>query len=152
MRTTLFEREARHSRKVSGSTELEKTLRKAVKALAKHGIPHWVARGYAVQEHGYPRFTADVDIIVPNVAEAREKLAARGFRLNPGSAMTVTDRESKVQVDLLPGGKKVDPGPLTLPMPTAVSAEPQILPLVRVVAAKLSTGRAQDFAVVVQLI
>ncbi len=27
-----------------------------------------VVGGYAVQEHGYARFTADVDTVVPNVA------------------------------------------------------------------------------------
>lgn len=139
-------------RRVSGSTELEKTLRKAVKALAQHGIPHWVTEGFAVQERGYPRFTADVDIIVPNVAEAREKLANGGFRKNPGSSMTITDRESKVEIDLLPDGKRVDAGPLPLPMPANVSDQPQILPLDVLISSKLSVGRAQDFADVVQLI
>lgn len=41
--------------------------------------------------------------------------------LNAGSNMTVTDRETKVEVDLLPGGMKIDPGPLKLPMPSRVS-------------------------------
>jgi hypothetical protein len=81
-----------------------------------------------------------------------------GFKANPGSKMTVTDRESKVEVDLLPGGKKVDPGPLLLPMPSYVSEEPQILTLDRLISAKLSTyigrgvERAQDYADVVKLI
>jgi hypothetical protein len=51
--------------------------------------------GFAVQEHGYPRFTVDVNIIVPDVELAREKLSMNGFRANPGSTMTVTDRETK---------------------------------------------------------
>ncbi len=59
-----------------------------------------------MQEHGYPRFTVDVGIIVPDVAFAIEKLSLNGFKANPGSEMTVTDREAKVEVDLLPGGKK----------------------------------------------
>jgi hypothetical protein len=99
-----------------------------------------------------------VDIIVPDVAFAVERLSLNGFRQNPGSKMTVTDRETKVEVDVLPGGEKVDPGPLTLPMPTHVSDKPQILTLEKLISAKLSTyigrgiERSQDHADVVKLI
>ncbi|HKA02326.1 MAG TPA: hypothetical protein VKE70_37705 [Candidatus Solibacter sp.] len=145
-------------RESSGSTNIETTLRKAVKVLALFQIPHYVCGGFAVQEHGYPRFTVDVDIIVPDVELAIEKLSLNGFKANPGSKMSVTDRETKVEVDLLPGGRKVDPGPLTFPMPTAVSDTPQILSLAQLISAKLSTyigigiQRAQDYADVVKLI
>jgi hypothetical protein len=100
----------------------------------------------------------DVDIIVPDVEFAIEKLSMNGFKANLNSKMTVTDRETKVEVDLFPGGKKVDPGPLTFPMPTHVSQTPQILTLDRLISAKLSTyigvgvRRAQDYADVVKLI
>lgn len=47
--------------------------------LALFQIPHYVCGGFAVQELGYPRFTADVDIIVPDVEIAREKLCLNGF-------------------------------------------------------------------------
>jgi hypothetical protein len=94
----------------------------------------------------------DVDIIVPDVDFAREKLGMNGFKEN------VTDRETKVEIDLLPGGSKVDPGPLTLPMPTHVSDKPQIVTLEGLISSKLSTyigcgiERAQDYADVVKLI
>lgn len=71
--------------------------------------------------------------------------------------MTITDRETKVEPDLLPGGRKVDPGPLTLPMPKLVSEQPQVLILERLISSKLSTcigrgiDRAQDYADVVKL-
>jgi hypothetical protein len=70
----------------------------------------------------------------------------------------VTDRETKVEVDLLPGGKKVDSGPLSLPLPTLVSEEPQVLALDTLISCKLSTyigrgiERAQDYADVVKLV
>jgi hypothetical protein len=121
-------------------------------------IPHYVCGGFAVQERGYPRFTVDVDIIVPDVASAMEKLSLNGFKATPGPKMTVTDRQTKVGVDLLPGGKKVDPGPLTLPMPTHVSEKPQVLTLEKLISAKLSTyigrgiERSQDHADVVKLV
>ncbi len=155
-----FHEAAEFLRESSGSTNIEKTLLKAVKVLALFDIPHYVRGGFAVQEHGYPRFTVDVDIIVPDAALARDKLCMNGFKENPGSKMTITDRETKVEVDLLPGGQKVDPGPLTLPMPTHVSDRPQILTLEKLISSKLSTyigvgvgvDRAQDYADVVKLI
>lgn len=152
-----FREKAEFLRESSGSN-IETTLIKAVKVLALFQIPHFVCGGFAVQEHGYPRFTVDVDIIVPDVDLAREKLCMNGFRENSGTRMTVTDRETKVEVDLLPGGSKVDPGPLTFPVPTNVSDKPQILDLHSLISSKLSTyigrgiQRAQDYADVVKLI
>lgn len=70
-------------RKVSASTDLAKTMRKAVRLLAEAGIPSLVVGGYAVQENGYARFTSDVDIIVPDVEKARGTLSNKGFRKNP---------------------------------------------------------------------
>ena len=113
MKTLLqFREQAEFMRESSGSN-IETTLIKAVKVLALFHIPHYVCGGFAVQEHGYPRFTVDVDIIVPDVDFAREKLAMNGFQEN--------------EIDLLPRGNKLDPGPLTFPVPTHVSDEPQIL-------------------------
>ena len=153
-----FREQAAFLRDSSGSTNIEKTLLKALRVLKLFNIPHYVCGGFAVQELGYPRFTVGVNIIVPDVDLAIEKLSMNGFRPNPGSGMTVTDRETKVEVDLLPGGKKVDPGPLALPMPTQVSDTPQILTLEKLISAKLSTyigrgiERSQDHADVVKLI
>lgn len=153
-----FREQAVFLRQASGSSDIEKTLLKALRVLKLFQIPHYVCGGFAVQEHGYPRFTVDIDIIVPDVAFAREKLSLNGFRPNPGSQMTITDRETHVEVDLLPGGGKVDPGPLPLPVPAEVSEQPQLLPLERLISSKLSTyigrgiDRAQDYADVVKLV
>src|SRR5437588_5423086 len=155
---TQFREQAAFLRESSGSTNIEKALLKALKVLKLFNIPHYVCGGFAVQERGYPRFTVDVDLIVPDVEFAVEKLSINGFKQNPGSKMTVTDRETKVEVDLLPGGKRIDPGPLTLPMPVHVSDEPQLLTLEKLISSKLSTyigrgiDRAQDYADVVKLI
>ena len=153
-----FRQKAAFLRESSGSTNIEKTLLKALKVLKLFDIPHYVCGGFAVQERGYPRFTVDVDLIVPDVAFAIEKLSLNGFRQNPGSKMTVTDRETRVEVDLLPGGKKVDSGPLTLPLPNHISDKPQILTLDKLISAKLSTyigrgiERSQELADVVKLV
>ncbi|MDR3704099.1 MAG: hypothetical protein P4L56_30905 [Candidatus Sulfopaludibacter sp.] len=128
-----FREQAVFLRESSGSTNIEKTLLKALKVLKLFNIPHYVCGGFAVQEQGYPRFTVDVDIIVPDVPFAIEKLAINGFKQNPDLKRTVMDGETKVEVDLLPGGEKVDPGPLTLPMPAQVSDQPQILTLEKLI-------------------
>jgi hypothetical protein len=153
-----FREQAAFLRESSGSTNIEKTLLRSLKVLKLFHIPHYVCGGFAVQEHGYPRFTVDVELIVPDVEFALEKLSINGFKQNPGSRMTVTDRETKVEVVLLPGGKKVDSGPLTLPLPKHVSEKPQILTLEQLISAKLSTylgrgiERSQDHADVVKLV
>jgi hypothetical protein len=99
-----------------------------------------------------------VDLIVPDVQFAREKLAMNGFKANPGPKMTVTDRETKVEIDMLPGGGKVGPGPVIFPMPTKVSDKPQILALHDLISLKLSSyvgspiDGAQDYADAIKLI
>jgi hypothetical protein len=149
---------AQFLRKVSGSSSLTNTMRKAVRVLAEAGIPSLVVGGYAVQENGYARFTSDVDIVVPDVAAARERLSISGFRENPGSSMTLTDRFSKIEVDLLPGGGSVGPGPLPLPMPTVLSTQPTFADLRILMEIKLSSylgspaSRLKDLADVVELI
>lgn len=71
--TQQFAKQAEFLRESSGSTDIKTTLLKALKVLKLFNIPHYVCDGFAVQEHGYPRFTVDVDIIVPDVPFAREK-------------------------------------------------------------------------------
>jgi hypothetical protein len=164
MRATERDRTAEHRvrarliRKVSDSTALSRTMRKAVRVLAEANIPSLVVRGYAVQENGYARFTSDVDLVVPDVAAARERLLLNGFREKPGSTMTVTDRISRIEVDLLPGGGAVGPGPLRLPRPVKVTPTPAIADLRTLVEIKLSShlgsplSRLQDLADVIALI
>lgn len=81
-----FHEKAEFLRESSGSTNIESTLLKAVKVLALFHIPHYVCGGFAVQEHGYPRLTVDVDVIVPDVEIARDKLCMNGSQriLVPG--------------------------------------------------------------------
>jgi len=153
-----FHEEAEFLRQSSGSTNIEKTLLKALQVLKLFEIPHFICGGFAVQEHGFPRYTVDIDIIVPDVQFAREKLAMNGFIENTGSNMTVTDRETRVEVDVLPGGGKVGPGPVTFPMPTTVSDEPQVLTLAELISLKLSSyigspfHRGRDYGDAIELI
>ncbi len=63
-------------RENTGTSGVVETARAAVAVLADHDIPHLIVGGIAVQEHGYPRVTIDVDILVPDVLEAVEWLTA----------------------------------------------------------------------------
>ena len=51
-------------REATGTSGLLETARAAISVLADHDIPHLIVGGLAVQEHGYPRVTIDVDIVV----------------------------------------------------------------------------------------
>jgi len=155
MKATLqFHEQAEFLRKSSGSN-IEKTLLKAVGVLAGAGIPHLVCGGFAVQEHGYPRFTQDVDLIVPDVGLAYDTLCMAGFLEEPGAI--VADPDTMVHIDLLPGGQILDVGPLSLPLPATVSEEPQLLTIEALIDSKLSAyagrgiDRAKDYADVVEL-
>ncbi len=140
------------------SNSLTHTANKAADALFKAGIPHLIVGGYALQEYGYYRFTSDVDIVVPDVAQARDVLSMNGFKENPGSSMSLTDRVNKNGVDLLPGGKRVGPGEINLPMPSTVSQIPALVSVEELVSQKLSSwyqnriSRAKDLGDVVELI
>jgi hypothetical protein len=50
-----FHEQAEFLRESSGSN-IEKTLRKALRVLKLFEIPHLVGGGFAAQDHGYPRF------------------------------------------------------------------------------------------------
>jgi len=135
------------------------TAKRVAKVLGDHGIPHLIIGGFAVQQYGYARFTCDVDIIVPNVDEARDVLSINGFAEKPGSSMTVVDRTNRIDVDLLPGGKAVSKHALiNLPMPTEVTTTPKVVTIEELIDQKLSTylknrgSRIKDAADVQQLI
>ena len=100
---------AKFLRSVSGSTDLEKTMNKVVATLGNGGIPSLIAGGMAVQESGYARFTVDVDVIVPNVAEAREYLSIRGFRPNPRGGSASWRRFSRPRSSFAPHPNRSGP-------------------------------------------
>jgi hypothetical protein len=154
-------------RETLGNTPLIDTAKKVVAQLAKARIPHLIVGGLAVQEHGYPRTTVDVDIVVPDVDAAVDWLSSQGFQEIPGpggfrfSEITVVmrDRQNHVKVDILPGGGKVDPkAAVSLPVPQEVSDSLRYIDVAGLIVQKIgayinnSLQRAQDKADVVELI
>ncbi|MBI2927230.1 MAG: hypothetical protein HYY24_16170 [Verrucomicrobia bacterium] len=149
-------------RENTGTTGVEETARAAAEALAHWEIPHLIVGGLAVQEHGYPRLTIDVDLVVPDVLEALELLTADltgPFARVPGVDDRLVDRRNQVKLDLLPAGKVLKRGcKVPFPQPTIVSETPQIVKLEDLIALKLDswanspTDRLKDKADVVELV
>jgi len=130
--------------------------------LAHFDIPHLIVGGLAVQEHGYPRLTLDVGIVVPDILEAVEFLTANlsgpFFRI-PGCEDRVEDRRTGVKIDLLPAGKVLKRGSkVPFPEPVAASDKPQFVSLEELISLKLDSWsgsplkRHRDKSDVIELI
>lgn len=132
-------------REGTGTSGVLETARTAVSLLADHDIPHLIVGGIAVQEHGYPRVTIDVDIVVPDVLEAVEFLTASltgPFHRVSGADDRVEDRRTHTFVDLLPAGRVVKHGcRVPFPQPTQATENLQIAPLEELIALKLDSWR-----------
>jgi len=149
-------------RENTGTTGLVITARTAADILTRFETPHLIAGGLAVQEHGYPRVTIDVDIIVPDVLDAVESLIApldTPFVRDQVWHNRVRDKRNGVDVDLLPGGEVLRPEcEVPFPKPKAVSDIPCFVSLAELISLKLDSAthaplrRLKDKADVVELI
>jgi hypothetical protein len=149
-------------REATGTSGLLETARAAISVLADHDIPHLIVGGLAVQEHGYPRVTIDVDIVVRDVLEAVEFLTASltgPFYRVPNIPDRVEDRRNGVLIDLLPAGRVLKAGcKIPFPQPAKVAEQFQFISLEDLVSLKLDSWngspnrRIKDKADVVELI
>jgi hypothetical protein len=136
-------RDAYILRENTGTSGIVATARTAVSVLADHEIPHLIVGGLAVQEHGYPRVTIDVDIVVPDVLEAVEFLTASltgPFYRVPEVHDRVEDRRNGVMIDLLPAGRVLRRGcKVPFPQPGKVAEQLQIVTLEDLISLKLDS-------------
>jgi hypothetical protein len=149
-------------RENTGTTGLVQTARTAAEVLAHFDVPHLIVGGYAVQEHGYPRLTLDVDIVVPDVLDAQELLTADvsgPFARIPKIQGSLKDTRNQVKIDLLQAGRVLSQGcGVPFPEPVTVSDHPTIIPLTGLISLKLDSWRVaplrrhQDKTDVLQLI
>lgn len=149
-------------RETTGTSGVLESARTAVATLADHDIPHLIVGGVAVQEHGYPRVTIDVDIVVPDVLEAVESLTADlsgPFRRVPEVEDRVEDRRNGVFIDLLPAGRVVKRGcQVPFPQPGKPAGQLQIVALEELISLKLDSAansplrRHRDKTDVIELI
>lgn len=125
---------AERHRKLLGNSDLTKTADKVISTLQKGGIQGMIIGGYAVQHHGYPRTTTDIDIVVNNIEEASDYLSIRGFKVAQGTNAILYDRSNGVEINLLETGKPLVKG--TLPPPTPNG---KIVELEHLISNKLSS-------------
>lgn len=155
-------REAHILRENTGTSGVVRTARTVAAVLAQRDIAHLIVGGIAVQEHGYPRTTIDVDIVVPDVLEAVEWLTADltgPFARVKGSDDRLEDRRNGVMVDLLPAGRVLKRGcRVPFPQPAKATEALQIVSLEELVSLKLDSAagsplrRLKDKADVLELI
>lgn len=130
-------------RENTGTSGVVETARAVAAVLADHDIPHLIVGGVAVQEHGYPRVTIDVDIVVPDVLEAVEWLTASltgPFYRVQGCDDRLEDRRNGVQIDLLPAGRVLRRGcKVPFPEPKTVAEQLQIVCLEELISLKLDS-------------
>jgi len=149
-------------REGTGTSRVLEAARTAAALLADQDIPHLIIGGIAVQEHGYPRVTIDVDMVVPDVLEAVEFLTASltgPFYRVPDAADRVEDRRTHTFVDLLPAGSVVKSGcTVPFPQPTKATPDLQIASIEELISLKLDSWknsplkRLRDKTDVVELI
>jgi hypothetical protein len=140
------------------------TMERISRRLAELGIPHAVAGGMAMFQHGYRRFTEDVDILVTRdgLRVIHEKLEGLGYLPVFAGSKNLRDTETGVRIEFLvagdyPGDGK--PKPVAFPDPAAVGVEiggVRCLSVPALVELKLASGtaawRLKDLADVQEMI
>jgi hypothetical protein len=156
---------------IEGSRFFEKqgsvheALRKITARLDELGIPYAIAGGMALFEHGYRRFTEDIDILVTqrDLKTIHEELEGRGYLPPFHKAKNLRDTELGVRIEFLvtgqfPGDGK--PKPIAFPDPSEVAeirAGIRCLKLPTLIELKLASGmtdpgRQKDLADAMELI
>jgi hypothetical protein len=144
---------------------VHKTLRDVTKRLDELGIAYAVAGAMALFEHGFRRFTEDVDILISRegLKKAHEHLVGRGYRPKFEGAKNLRDATTGVSVEFIleghfPGDGR--PKPVAFPNPALVAQEfdgIKFLQLPSLVELKLASGmtspdRAKDLTDVQEII
>jgi hypothetical protein len=152
----------------AGGGTLRRTLHRLVKRLMAEDIPYALLGGLALGEHGYPRLTQDIDVLLSpaGLARFRERLVGRGYRpAFEGAQKTFRDSETGVRIEIVTAGEYPGDGlpkPVAFPDPAqpGVTVEVEgirVISLEKLVELKLASGqsaphRRRDLADVQDLI
>jgi hypothetical protein len=132
---------------------VDESLERVDRILREAGVPFAVIGGFAVIEHGYERFTKDIDVLLyaADLKRAIEALRAAGIvgRRTPIGAKLV-DEATGVTVDLL--GSAFDADERALARAQRGRRHLPVIPVAHLVLMKLESGRAKDDADVVELV
>jgi len=149
-----------------GEGELNKTVAQLGRDLDRHGIEYAIIGAVALTAHGYPRFTADVDIILTKegLQVFHRELVGLGYRpAFEGARKKLRSTLNGVAIEFImegeyPGDGK--PKPVSFPRPSMASIEIEgvrVITLEKLIELKLASGmtapdRLKDLADVQELI
>jgi hypothetical protein len=152
----------------SGEGRLRNTLRRLTQRLNAEGIPYALLGGLALAEHGYPRLTEDIDLLLTpsGLERLRQRLVGRGYRpAFSGARKTFRDTETGVRIEIVTTGEYPGDGlpkPVAFPDPTTPGIAEEIegirvVTLEKLIELKLASGmsaphRLRDLADVQDLI
>jgi len=107
---------------------VHETLRAIVKRLDAMGIPYAVVGGLALFQHGYRRFTEDVDLLVDRdgLERVHEELEGRGYLPKFEGARNLLDTKTRVAIEFLVSGEYPGDGktkPVSFPDPGSSAKE-----------------------------
>ena len=135
----------------AGGGRLRSTLRRLTERLNAEGIPYALLGGLALAEHGYPRLTEGIDLLLtPSGLERfRQQLVTGGYRpAFSGAKKTFRDTETGVRIEVVTAGEYPGDGlpkPVAFPDPTtpgiAVEIEGiRVVTLEKLIELKLASG------------
>ncbi len=135
----------------AGEGRLHGALRRLTQRLNAEGIPYALLGGLALAEHGYPRLTEDIDLLLtPSGLERfRQQLVGRGYRpAFSGAEKTFRDTETGVRIEIVTAGEYPGDGlpkPVAFPDPAAPGVTVEIegirvVTLEKLIELKLASG------------
>ena len=153
------------SRHFSEKSDVHVTLQRICRRLNQLGIPYAVAGGMALFQHGFRRFTEDVDILITrsDLKHVHGELRGRGYLPLFAGSKNLRDTETGVRIEFLLTGAFPGDGkekPVAFPDPgNVVESRDDInfLNLSTIVELKLASGmtgadRMKDLADVQELV
>lgn len=150
---------------LEGHGGVRESLMRITARLEELGIPYAVAGGMALFQHGYRRFTEDVDILVSTMGLKRvhEELEGLGYLPPFKGSKNLRDTQSGVRIEFLVSGRfpgDGKPKPVAFPDPVDAGTEidgvrylrlPVLIEL-KLASGMTSPGRMKDLADVQELI
>jgi hypothetical protein len=113
-----------------GEGRLHRTLHSLAQRLDAEEIAYALLGGLALGEHGYPRLTEDIDLLLSpaGLVRFRERLVGRGYRpAFTGALKTFRDTETNVRIEVVTAGEYPGDG-----LPKAVAFPDPAIPQVTV--------------------
>lgn len=152
----------------AGAGRLHETLHRLAQRLDAQDIPYALLGGLALAEHGYPRLTEDIDLVMTpeGLARFRQLLIGRGYRpAFTGAEKTFRDTETGVRIEIVTTGEYPGDGlPQSVAFPDPAAPEViveiegiHVVALDKLIELKLASGisashRLRDLADVQDLI